>query len=185
MLLHLIRHPEPDIDAGVCYGVSDIPAKAAALYTCLGALLPTLKALDGVTIFTSPLQRCASLAKAIRAEMPSSSLHMCAELVELDFGRWDGLSWDTIYATDAQGLNAWAAQPLIYAAGGGESLAQLNLRIMSWLKNLCSNGIEQAIVVTHGGPLRVLLSVNENSLDAVLSKAAPPWGSLTVIEITL
>jgi broad specificity phosphatase PhoE len=165
--------------------VSDIPVKPTALNACLEALIPTLKALDGTPIYSSPLGRCTALACAISAELPATNLQMCPELLELDFGHWEGLSWDAIYATDAQGLNAWAAQPLIYAPGGGESLAQLNLRIMTWLKNLCSNGIEQAIVVTHGGPLRVLLSVNENSLDAVLSRAAPPWASLTVIEITL
>jgi alpha-ribazole phosphatase len=182
--LHLIRHPEPAIDAGICYGSSDVPAKHAALQDCLSTLLPTLKPLNGAPIYTSPLIRCAALAQFIANALPASRLRVCPELAELDFGAWEGRHWDAIYATDAPALDAWAADPFHYAPGGGETLAQLHARVTLWLENLFASKAEQAIVVTHGGPLRVLLNISSIragvALDAVLNTKAPLWGSLSV-----
>jgi alpha-ribazole phosphatase len=188
--LYLIRHPEPLIEAGVCYGVSDVPAKTEAFLAYLLALKPALHALNGVTIYTSPLQRCAALATSLHDLLPASKKVLSPELLELNFGRWEGQSWDDIYATDSQGLDAWAAQPANFSPGGGESLAQLHLRVTQWLKTVLASSEHQAIVVTHGGPLRMLLSMNktgsENSpIEAALNTAAPPWGSLSIVEITL
>jgi alpha-ribazole phosphatase len=183
--LHLIRHPEPDIESGTCYGALDVPAKPATLAACLSHLLTMLPTLRGLTIFSSPLKRCLDLAKALHAATEHSTLTVCPALGELDFGRWEGISWDSIYAQEAAGLDAWAAQPLTHAPGGGESLAQLHQRVTEWLKNIQQQGIEQAIVVTHGGPLRVLLSNHIAQAAAALSTQAPPWGSLSTVEITI
>lgn len=185
MQLYLIRHPEPLIGKGVCYGVSDIPAKPEALAECLANICPQLTALDNITIYSSPLKRCATLASALLETLPTSPLVICPELAELNFGHWEGLSWDTIYATDAIGLNAWARQAMTYSPGDGESLMQLHQRVMHWFVRICEHKSKKAIVVTHGGPLRVLLSMHKNSPEAVLNTKAPPWGSLSVIEITL
>jgi alpha-ribazole phosphatase len=188
--LYLIRHPEPLIEAGICYGVSDMPAKTEALQVCLLALKPALHALNGITIYTSPLQRCAALATSLHELLPASKKVLSPELLELNFGHWEGQSWDAIYATDSEGLDAWATQPVNFAPGGGESLAQLHTRITQWLKTVLASGEQQAIVVTHGGPLRVLLSMNKISdqnspIEAALNLQAPAWGSLNTLEITL
>lgn len=114
-----------------------------------------------------------------------STLTLCPELAELDFGNWEGLSWNTIYERDVSGLDTWAAEPFTYAPGGGESLSRLHQRVMLWLITICKTETQQAIVISHGGPLRVLLSIKENNPATALSIAAPAWGSLTVIEITL
>ncbi len=189
MLLYLIRHPEPAIEKGVCYGLSDMPVKPLALEKCLTALTPTLMPLNGAPIYTSPLIRCAVLASAIADLLPASPLIACSELVELDFGAWEGQHWDTIYASDATGLDAWAAAPFNYPPGGGETLTQLHARVMLWLETLFASQAEQAIVVTHGGPLRVLLNVNSiragAALGTVLNTQAPPWGSLNIQKIQI
>lgn len=189
MLLYLIRHPEPAIDSGICYGSSDVPAKCAALQDCLGTLLPTLKPLNGAPIYTSPLIRCAVLASALADLLPASLVIACPELAELDFGAWEGLHWNAIYTADAPGLDAWAADPFNYSPGGGETLTQLHARVMLWLETLFASKAEQAIVVTHGGPLRVLLNVNSiragAALDTVLNTKAPPWCSLNIQKIQI
>jgi broad specificity phosphatase PhoE len=68
---------------------------------------------------------------------------------------------------------------------GGESLTQLHTRVMAWLKDVQNSGVDIAIVVTHGDPLRVLLTAAENNPAAALNLQAPPWGSLDTLEITL
>lgn len=206
MLLYLIRHPEPQIEPGVCYGVLDVPAKPAALTAAFAALLPQLAHCNGITIYTSPLQRCTALASALRAALPGSLLVTSPELIELNFGTWEGCSWDDIYANEGACLETWAAQPIDYAPGGGESLRQLHCRVITWLNDLRRSGCETAVVLTHGGPLRVLLSLNcklnsspntslstkqnaneisptETSLLAAYARKAPPWGSLNVVTI--
>jgi alpha-ribazole phosphatase len=185
MRLYLIRHPEPDIASGTCYGSLDVPAEPEALAACLNHLLPMLPDEQDLVIFSSPLKRCLDLAKALHAVTEQSTLTACPALSELDFGRWEGLSWDSIYAQDAAGLDDWALQPLTHAPGGGESLAQLHKRVTKWLKDIQHQGIERAIVVTHGGPLRVLLSNDIARAAAALITQAPPWGSLNTVEISV
>jgi alpha-ribazole phosphatase len=144
-----------------------------------------LPAVQDLMIYSSPLKRCLDLAKALHAVSEHSTLTVCPALSELDFGRWEGLSWDNIYAQDAAGFDAWALQPLTHAPGGGESLVQLHQRVIKWLKDIQHQGIKQAVVVTHGGPLRVLLSNDIAQSAAALSTQAPPWGSLSTLEITV
>ena len=59
MQLHLIRHPRPAIEPGICYGQSDIglAESAVEVATRLKPLLP-----DAYTVHASPLLRARLLA---------------------------------------------------------------------------------------------------------------------------
>ena len=58
MRLHLIRHPKPLIESGICYGRLDCPAEdVPSVADTLLAELP-----QGLPVWTSPLRRCHELA---------------------------------------------------------------------------------------------------------------------------
>lgn len=188
--LHLLRHAEPDIAKGHCYGALDIACKPLALTVCIANHLPVLHSLPTpLSIFCSPALRCTALADRLQQALPHTTLETCPALAELNFGRWEGRSWDDIYATDAAGLDAWACDPVGYAAGGGESLAQLHTRVTTWLQAwLACDAPSHGLVITHGGPLKVLLACAAAQAiappQAALDQAPPPWGSLRTIELT-
>ncbi len=82
MRLILVRHPQPLVAPGLCYGSTDLAVAPQELARVLAAVGPTLP--PGLPLFSSPLRRCAELAAAL----PRASLEFDARLVEIDFGAW-------------------------------------------------------------------------------------------------
>jgi alpha-ribazole phosphatase len=155
MDLVLIRHPRVAVEAGVCYGQTDVPVlrdvdeSARAISTRLHALdVPPCA--DGW--HASPLQRCAMLARALPADAPP---RVDPRLKELDFGAWEGRAWDGI---ERARLDAWAADLEHARPHGGESLAQFAARVQSWFDDTCERAGDQASihVIAHAGVMRVL-----------------------------
>jgi alpha-ribazole phosphatase len=137
--LYLIRHPKPAIEAGICYGRSDLGLAEDAVERAeaLRALLP-----NDAPLYSSPLRRCLELAQALH---PSPVVD--ARLLEMHFGAWEMRRWDGIPRAE---LDAWAADPIGFAPPGGESAAGMRTRVASLLAELP----EVAVVVAHGGVLR-------------------------------
>ncbi|HEX4507769.1 MAG TPA: alpha-ribazole phosphatase family protein [Alphaproteobacteria bacterium] len=145
MRIVLVRHPAPLIDPGTCYGRLDLPLHPDADVERL-ARDPLLA--GSAHVWTSPSRRCRELADRI-AEVLSVPLSADPRLMELDFGDWEGRPWDDIPRTD---LDRWAADPLGFRAPGGESGSELIGRVTDFHAGLT----QDCIVVSHGGPLRVL-----------------------------
>jgi alpha-ribazole phosphatase len=97
-------------------------------------------------------------------------------LMELDFGVWEGRSWDTVGRTD---LDRWAESVLTFAPPGGESGEDLIARIRDFHARL-RLAREDCVVVSHGGPLKVLNALLfDKPID--LLAAAPAFGSVTYV----
>src|SRR5690606_42086613 len=101
MEIHLIRHTKPDIEAGICYGQSDIQLATSfdKEWTEIRKKLP----LNVDRLFTSPLSRCTKLSERLAAHfglLPEKDVR----LMEMNFGDWEMKKWDDI---DQRELNAW------------------------------------------------------------------------------
>ncbi|MFH1872983.1 MAG: histidine phosphatase family protein [Pseudomonadota bacterium] len=146
MQLYLIRHPAPQVAAGVCYGrtdlalAADVAAAAARIAVQLPPLLP---------VFTSPLQRCAQLAQALHPAPQSD-----ARLQEMHFGVWEMSPWDRI---QREALDGWAADPLGYRPPQGESVGELQRRVHGFLVDVRRQGLQSAVLVTHAGVMKVIV----------------------------
>jgi len=115
--LWLVRHAQPLVAPGVCYGASDVAADAEATRACAAQLAQTLP--QGIRLITSPLQRCERLAKEIQGLRPDLMLKPDARLAEMDFGCWEGVRWDAI---PPAAFDAWMAD--FGVAQGIERLAR-------------------------------------------------------------
>lgn len=141
MILHLIRHPEPMIEPGICYGRLDILAKnVKPAAERLRAELP-----PGLPLWSSPLRRCRELAEQLH---PAPVID--ARLAEMDFGQWEGRAWDAIPRAE---LDAWAADIAGYAPPGGESPRRMQRRVLDFVGEL---SVPEAVLVTHAGVIRLL-----------------------------
>jgi alpha-ribazole phosphatase len=152
MDLVLIRHPAVNIDAGICYGRTDVPllANAADSARLLDERLNTLKVPDvNASRYTSPLSRCRLLAEALASAYASDP-----RLQEMDFGAWEGQRWDGL---NRAMLDAWAADLEHAREHGGESVAQFAERVVGWADSVCTVDRQAPIhAVTHAGVIRVL-----------------------------
>lgn len=168
MRLHLIRHPKPVIEPGVCYGRLDCRAEsvgeaAMALRATLPASLP---------VFSSPLIRCRALAEELHAHPVIDD-----RLAEMHFGDWEGRHWDDIPRAE---LDAWAADVAGYAPPGGESPRDLQRRALDFVASLT---VPEAVIVTHAGVIRTLLAHWQGLLPARWTELNFAYGSCTVVEV--
>ena len=148
MALILVRHTRPLVADGVCYGVTDLDLaptfddEAARVV----ASLPSAERL-----VTSPLGRCRRLAERIGA---AKSLVPVVDprLKEMDFGTWEGVSWDAIPRGE---MDVWAADFLHARPHGGESVHMLYERSRSAIADYRATGLSH-IVVTHAGVIKAV-----------------------------
>jgi probable phosphoglycerate mutase len=107
--------------------------------------------------WASPLQRTRHTMEIMRAEMglPPQSYRVDARLMELSFGDWEGLTWDTVGARDPAGVEARIDDKWDFAPPGGESYAMLVARLRPWLD--ARDG--DVLAVAHGGVARAFLAM--------------------------
>lgn len=173
MQLYLIRHPPPDVAAGICYGATDLAlaadpqASAAAIHAQLPASLP---------LFSSPLRRCLHLTQ----RLPMQPATIDPRLAEMNFGAWEMRAWTDI---GPAALDAWAADPLHYAPPGGESVSALRQRVLHFLAELASQRHAAAALVTHAGVMKVISGHTQNLPPAEWMQLRFAYGG--VVQVTL
>lgn len=150
MQVALIRHLRPLIAAGICYGRLDIASQAVGAAE-LGAIRMRVAPLQAPRLLSSPARRCVMLAQPLGAALGIVPT-VDDRLLELDFGEWEGVPWDDV---DRTAVDAWAADPGGFVPPGGEPVSALLARVAGFAHDLCASGCD-AIVVSHGGPLRLL-----------------------------
>ena len=147
MQIHLIRHTTPDIDIGLCYGRTDL-GLATSFDQEKQAVLAKLNA-DYDAIYTSPLKRCALLAKHIVSEKRFSD----KRLIEYDFGDWELLPWKEFKSEEAQNwMDNFVDQP----APNGESMIIMQKRVDEFWQELVQQPYERVAIVTHSGVMRII-----------------------------
>lgn len=172
MLMYLIRHARPDGVAGICYGRRDVAVPAIETERAARSLRLQIPAevLRTAPIYSSPLERCAALTREIAGDR---CVVVTPELLELDFGAWQGRRWSEIPREE---IDAWAADLWSYAPGCGESAAAAARRWRSWIDALRAQSLHAVIAVTHAGLIRVAHAVESESDPSVLTMDVP-YGS--------
>ena len=162
----LIRHPAVRVAPGTCYGRLDLDLHPDAADAA--ARLAAIAESFAGRVWTSPARRCRRIAGAAAV--------VDDRLRELDFGNWEGLAWD---AVPRAALDAWAAAPAEFAPPCGESGAALLARVAAFHADLRAHGAD-CVVVSHGGPLKLLAALLRGAVPDLLAPA-PPLGSVTTI----
>jgi broad specificity phosphatase PhoE len=155
--LYLIRHGETDWNRAQRYqGQRDIPlndtgrAQARRNGAVLKTLLPQIAAFDFVS---SPLSRAVETTTLVREAMglPTSEFRIDSQLLELNYGHWEGMLASELPALDPEGAAAKGRDPFAWRPNRGESYADLMQRVSLWLASITRN----TVAITHGGVSRV------------------------------
>jgi ribonuclease H / adenosylcobalamin/alpha-ribazole phosphatase len=153
----LLRHGQTPLSAERRFaGRGDIPLtetgrrQAAAAAARLGAR-------GGIDVIaTSPLVRARRTAEAV-AEATGAPLVVDDDLVEADFGKWEGLSFAEASAQSPDEITAWLGSADV-APPGGESFAAAARRVLGALDRLLAEHPERTlVVVSHVTPIKTLL----------------------------
>ena len=185
--LWLVRHAAPLVAPGTCYGALDVPADAQATRAAAERLATALPPVARVA--HSTLQRCELLAHELQALRPDLTLTPDARLREMDFGRWEGQTWDAI---GKSAIDTWVAGFATHAPGGGESLAHMLHRVAAALQTArewrTNQRAEDVVWITHAGVARCVAWLQERGESALPRSedwpaAAPGWGEWEIREL--
>lgn len=151
--LYLIRHTKVAIKEGICYGQLDVPL-AKSFASEARTIYKKIKPLSLSSTYCSPLQRCVLLARTLRLKATSD-----ARLMEMNFGQWEGKSWDAIF--DSQEGKHWFKSYWTTPCPKGESFQDLLHRTKAFLQELSGSPRaapdEPLCLVTHAGVIRAIL----------------------------
>ena len=149
MTLWVVRHAQPLIAPGICYGALDVPADPQATRHAAEKLAVALP--RGIAVLTSTLQRCEQLALALYGLRPDLTIQHEPRLVEMNFGVYEGIAWADI-PKDA--LDAWTADFAHHRFGGQESVAQFMARVAEVWDTWQAETARDQVWISHAGVAR-------------------------------
>jgi alpha-ribazole phosphatase len=139
--VHAWRHPAAIGAAGRCIGRTDlrVDARRAKRLAHRVRAFARRQGLPRIVV-TSPLERCRAVGRWLARWGWRHRID--AALLEVDFGQWDGRAW-TAVAREA--VDAWCADFVDHAPGGGEPVASLLRRVRSF------EPAQARLLIGHGG----------------------------------
>lgn len=152
MEIYLVRHTTPAVEKNLIYGRLNVSLRDSFKAEKNIILNKLPKKIDAV--FSSPSKRCVMLASAITENFITDE-----DLYELNFGNWEGKTWDTINREES---NFWAEDFVNRSPPFGESMIAMQTRVLSFFKRLLALNCQSVVVVTHAGVIKILLAEVEN-----------------------
>ena len=159
--LWLVRHGLTMWNTQQWYcGHRDIPLSAQGRVQALW-LAERLQKEMICAIYTSDLVRARETAEIIaRQRTPAVQIRVSAVWREIDFGDWEGFTYAQI-AEQFKDQLGFFSDPEHCSPPNGESLAHMQQRVMDALSAIVQGDdlptAGDAVIVSHGGPLRIML----------------------------
>ncbi len=177
---HLLRHGRTEHTPERRFsGSSDVPlsqvgrAEAAAAAQHLAG-----RGID--VVVCSPLQRTRQTAEAA-AEVLGVPVTTDADLRELDFGDWEGLTADEAQAKSPLAFRRWSAA-IDVKPPGGESILEVSARVARARQRLLDQHAGKTVlVVSHVTPIKLLLAAGLGVGEAIVHRLFLEAASLSTV----
>ena len=155
MQLILIRHGETLSNKEKrIQGISDVELSAVGIEQA-NLLALSLKDHPIEAIHTSPLKRAMQTAEIINA-FHRKKLHIHQDLMEMDYGDFEGVSFKKIIADKKDFIEKWMTDPASVKMPNGESFTQLQDRAWRVMERII-NKEENALVVAHNFTIAAII----------------------------
>jgi len=154
----IIRHGEPeDVAQGRCYGRLDVGlSPQGRLQLERGA--DHLRGEPLAAIYASPRKRATESA-SILGSHHSCGIEILEGMCEIDFGDFEGLSYDEIAQRFPEIYRDWMERPAETQFPNGESFGHMRARVVKTAELLRGRHPSQTVaLVTHGGVARIMLA---------------------------
>jgi len=125
---------------------------------------------DVTAVLSSPLRRCTRTAELIAAEVGGVPVTVLDDLIECDFGVWEGLTFAEVQEGWPREMQAWLESTSV-APPGGESFQTVAKRVRGAVATILgaySGGV--VVVVSHVSPIKLILRDALAASDAFLHR---------------
>jgi len=132
---------------------------------------------DGiVSLWSSDLARASETAQIVGAHIGLQA-HLDARLREGNRGEWEGRLFEDVAREDPERYAAWLRAGESFRFPGGESLREQSDRVEAALEDVRAAAELPALVICHGGSIRVMLCRRDpRGLDAFHDFTVPNVG---------
>lgn len=165
-------------------GRGDVPlserglAQAGAAARRIAGLAPSVAA-----VVSSPLSRCTATAGVVAGGLGGVPVTTEPDLVECDFGEWEGRTFAEVRQRWPAEMDAWLASTEV-APPGGESFAEVAVRVRRAMSALlAAYPGETVVVVSHVSPLKIALREALAAGDAFLHRLYLDPAGLSVLDV--
>ena len=132
----LVRHGQSKAnECGYLVGNTEAPLSPKGEKQAKAVSEYILKAYKVDVIYSSPLMRACNTVKGVADEL-NLPINTENKLTEFNFGKWEGLTLEEIKNNFDDGYSKWARDPGVFIPDGGESMAQLQTRVVEKLKEI-------------------------------------------------
>ncbi len=153
--LILVRHGDlGERYRGRYVGRTDIPLATEGRRQA-AALAGEIGVLAGARFLCSPLLRARETAEIALGEEREFTID--DDLREIDFGRWDAMSFAEIAVADPTAVDRWAALEDDFSFPGGESIGAFRGRVGAVAGRIAADPAGTVVAFTHGGIIRLLI----------------------------
>ena len=158
MKIYLIRHGQTDWNLeGKIQGSHDVSlnetgSKQAELLAMGMDKRPV------VQIFSSRQKRALETAQAV-GRRQHVAVTVIDGLEEVEFGEWEGKTWDEISREYPEEFKVWCTEPAEIVPPGGESRPQIYRRIGNALNEILRRSRGDIAIVSHGAALAYMVSL--------------------------
>jgi alpha-ribazole phosphatase len=173
MEVYLIRHTTPLLEKGLIYGHLDLNLADSFPQEFDGVKQKLPEKFDHV--FSSPSRRCTRLAQFI-----TNNFETDPRLMELNFGEWEGKTWDTV---DQDQLQIWMDDFVNTIVPGGESMLQMSERVNEFWQEISLSSNQKIAVVTHAGVIRIILGIFRKLELNTLFEIKVEYGEVVVVHL--
>ncbi len=114
---------------------------------------------SATAIYASPLGRSMDTAKAIAAAQ-GISVQPLPQLIDINYGKWQGRTRDEVEETEPERFKAWMEQPHLTIIDGAETLQDVQARLARTLDEMRRTHPQGTVIaVGHDSTNRVFLSM--------------------------
>ena len=158
-LLYLVRHGHTELsDSGEIAGFTDVSLSDKGRQE-VSRLAESMPNAAPESLYSSDLIRAV---QSLELLLGTENAVQDPRLRELNFGEWEGITWDEVHQRDANYLKLWSDNWLELAPPSGESFNDLAERTHDWFRELSDSlkptCTDSSVMVTaHGGSIRALL----------------------------
>jgi broad specificity phosphatase PhoE len=103
------------------------------------------------------------------------------DLVDIDFGEWEGGRFDELERRDPELYRSWMTQPTRTRFPGGEDFGELKARVIAAVAEIRQEA-ESAAVVAHAGVNLAILGDALGLADGAIFRLDQPLAAVSVVD---
>jgi len=135
-------------------------------------------------VYSSPLSRAVETAERI-ASLHSIEVQLCDELIDIDFGRWQGMKLADVRTQYPEVYRVWETAPQKVIIPEAETLEDVRARLLAGLKKIFYIHPESTVIlVSHGLTNKVLICAILGLDNSHFWKVKQDNGAINIFKYT-